>query len=146
MRLPRLELPAGALLLFEHVPHGPDRSGGFRFAVCDDGRFLHAGNGALHVDPARLDDDDPALFWTAPLEEVTRFDPAAVDAIRAALPDLWSLPPTPKRQLGRVSEPTFERVTATAGGRVSSAVVTGGDRPPALAAVLERVEQAGRTA
>lgn len=146
MRLPRLELPSDALLLFEHVPEGPDRSGGFRFAVCDDGRFLHASNGLLHVDPERLDDDDPALFWSTALEEVTRFDPAAIASIREALPAAGSIPPVPKRQLGRVSEPTFERFTTVLNGVVTSAVVAGGDRPPALAGVLERVEQTGRPA
>ena len=67
MRLPRLELPPDALLLFEHVPEGPDRSGAFRFAVCDDGASCTRTTAPLHVDPERLDDDDPALFWTGEL-------------------------------------------------------------------------------
>lgn len=147
MRLPRLELPADALLLFEHVPAGPDRSGAYRFAVCADGRFLHANNRPLHVDPERLDDDDPALFWSSDLETVTEFGPEALASIREALRAFASNPPASQRpRPGHVSEPTLERLTAVTGGVVTSAVVPGGARPPALAQVLERVESAGQAA
>jgi hypothetical protein len=146
VRLPRLELPPDALLLFEHVPEGPDRSGAFRFAVCADGRFLHANNRPLHVDPVQLDDDDPALFWSSDLATVTQFPPDAIASIREALRAFASSPPAPQRSRpGKVSEPTSERLTAVVGGVVTSAVVPGGARPPALSQVLERVESAGRS-
>ncbi len=147
MRLPRLELPPDALLLFEHVPEGPDRSGAFRFAVCEDGRFLHANNGPLHVDPERLDDDDPALFWSSELEPVTRFDDAAMASIRDALRAFGSRQPASRRAPpGKVSEPTFERFTSVLGGVASSTVAPSGARPPALTQVLERIERAGQSA
>jgi hypothetical protein len=147
VRLPRLELPPDALLLFEHVPVGPDRSGAFRFAVCADGRFLHANNRPLHVDPERLDDDDPALFWSSDLSPVTHFPPDAMASIREALRAFASSPPASQRSRpGHVSEPTVERLTVVVGGVVTSAVAPSGARPPALSQVLERVESAGRSA
>lgn len=146
MRLPRLELPPDALLLFEHVPEGPDRSGAFRFAVCADGRFLHANNRPIHVSPERLGDDDPALFWSSDLEAVTRFDPDAMASIREALFAFGSNPPAPQRpRPGNVSEPTFERVTTVLNGVVTTSVVPSGARPPALTQLLERIESAGRS-
>jgi hypothetical protein len=146
VRLPRLELPPDALLLFEHVPEGPDRSGAFRFAVCADGRFLHANNGPLHVDPERLDDDDPALFWSNDLATVTQFDPDAMASILEALRAFGSNPPASQRSRpGHVSEPTVERLTTVLNGVVTSAVAPGGARPPAVSQVLERVESAGRS-
>src|SRR6185295_19392918 len=74
MALPRLEVPPDALVLFESVPEGLDRSGGYRFAVIADGRFLHGGNSALQVDRETRDDDDPAHYWTGPMEPVANFD------------------------------------------------------------------------
>src|SRR5688572_10861605 len=144
MGLPRLELPPGALVLFESVPEGLDRSGGFRFAVTQDGRFLHSGNRGLEVEPGEADDDDSARFWTGALEEITRFGDEAMAGIRSALHDVNQLPETTRRPPGRESNPTLERITTTTGGTPQSVVAYQRARPGAVKKLLEAVERAGQ--
>jgi hypothetical protein len=133
--LPPPEVPPGTLILFESIPEGPDRSGGYRFAVTEDGRFLHANNTALH---------DANQFWTGPLEEVAQFGYDAVAEIRQAIEATKSLPEHTKRPPGRESEPTTERLTIVKDGREKSSTFSPRARPAAAQKLLETVERAGR--
>jgi hypothetical protein len=141
--LPPPELPPGTLILFESIPEGPDRSGGYRFAVTEDGRFLHSGNRALHVEPSEAKSStDPTNFWTDPLTEAARFPDEAMQQIRQQLPDL---PEHTKRPPGRESEPTTERLTIVKDGRQESSTFSPRARPDAAQKLLEAVERAGRS-
>ncbi len=133
--LPPLELPPDALLLFESVPAGPDRSGGYRFAITGDGRFLHANNTAT---------DDAATFWTGPLEEAARFNDEAITQIKAAIEPTQALPDHTKPPLGKESEPTTERLTTVVNGTQTTHTFSPRNRPPAAQKLLETVERAGR--
>ena len=144
MALPRLELPADALVLFESVPRGLDRSGGYRFAVTADGRFLHGNNEALHVAPDEAEDEEPSRFWTGELEEVARFGEAAVKEIEAAAEEVRKLPATTRRPPGKESEPTVERVTTRIQGVTHTTVGHQRGRPSAVQRLLETVDRAGR--
>ena len=130
--LPPLELPPGALLLFESVPHGPDRSGGYRFAITEEGTFLHANNTALH---------DPTQFWTGSLQEVARFDENGLSEIRKAIEDTKNLPESTKPPLGKESEPTTERLTTVMNGQQRSHTFSPRARPEAAQKLLETVER-----
>ena len=133
--LPPLELPPDTLILFESVPAGPDRSGGYRFAITGDGRFLHANNTATH---------DAATFWTAELTEAARFDPQAMLEIQAAIENSQTLPDHTKPPLGKESEPTTERLTTVLNGNQHTHTFSPRNRPPAAQKLLETVERAGR--
>jgi len=144
MALPRLEVPPDALVLFESVPEGLDRSGGYRFAVIADGRFLHGGNSALQVDPETRDDDDPAQYWTGPMEPVANFDANALADIKRTATEVQKLPPTTRRPPGKESEPTLERVTTTVDGITHTTVGHQRGRPTDVQKLLEAVERAGQ--
>ena len=133
--LPPLELPPDTLILFESVPAGPDRSGGYRFAITSDGRFLHANNTATH---------DAATFWTADLTEAARFHDEAMQEIKAAIAPTQTLPDHTKPPLGKESEPTTERLTTLLNGQQQSHTFSPRNRPPAAQKLLETVERAGR--
>ncbi|NOY24557.1 MAG: hypothetical protein GXP62_01655, partial [Oligoflexia bacterium] len=64
----RLDMPAQATVLFESAsPDDPDRSSGWRFYLDQSGCYYLARNhGGLFIDSARLDGDDPALYWNEP--------------------------------------------------------------------------------
>jgi hypothetical protein len=130
--LPPLEPPPDALIFFESVPAGPDRSGGYRFAITEDGRFLHAYNAALH---------DPTRFWTGPLEEITRFSHDAMGEIQAAMRDTANLPEHTKPPIGKESEPTTERLTTVVNGQQHSHTFSPRARPEAAQRLLETVER-----
>jgi hypothetical protein len=130
--LPPPELPPGTLILFESIPDGPDRSGGYRFAITEDGRFLHANNTALH---------DANQYWTGPLEEVARFSDDATNEIRQATQQAESLPDHTKPPLGKESEPTTERLTTVVDGRPRSHTFSPRNRPPAAQHLLDTVER-----
>jgi hypothetical protein len=143
MALPRLELPADALVLFESVPRGLDRSGGYRFAVTADGRFLHGNNQALHVAPDAAEDDDPSRFWTGALEEVAQFGPTPMKEIEAAAEEVRKLAATTRRPPGKESEPTIERVTTRIQGITHTTIGYQRGRPEVIQRLLEAVERAG---
>ena len=130
--LPPLELPPDTLIFFESVPAGPDRSGGYRFAITEDGRFLHANNQALH---------DPARFWTGPLEEITRFSGDAMTEIKAAAQGTADLPESTRPPIGKESEPTTERLTTAINGQQRTHTFSPRARPEAAQKLLETVER-----
>ena len=113
MALPRLEPPDDALVLFERVPDGADRSRRDRFAVTADGRFLHGRNGHFEVDDDRsATTTTPALFWAGPLDEVASFDDGATGRRSRSSPTRSSdLPDHLRRPPGKESGPVTERIT-----------------------------------
>ena len=130
--LPSPEVPPDALILFESVPAGPDRSGGYRFAITTDGRFLHANNTALH---------DPDEFWTGPLEPVAQFGDDALSQIRQAAEQTTALPEHTKPPIGHESEPTTERLTTTLDGHTRTHTFSPRARPAAAQHLLDTVER-----
>ena len=63
--LPILEIPDGALMLFEHmVMKDPDRTVNWRYYFDTGGCFYSARNTQLWVtEPEQFESDDPALTW-----------------------------------------------------------------------------------
>jgi hypothetical protein len=128
--LPRLEVPDGAVLLYEQVaPQDMDRSADWRFYLRSDGCWFQARNQALVLsEAADLGKDDPALFWNVPfgdqpqaclskeeLDQVLR----AVDG--AGFQDLDPYYPLPSGV--RVSHPAVARWTVRDGSDVQTVVV-----------------------
>jgi hypothetical protein len=144
--LPRLELPAGALLLYESMAlDDPDRTGNYRFYLDADGRFFHARNAQLWLtSPDQFGSDDPALFWNAPfptdaqryLTEAQRAE--LVEAIRRA--DFSSLSRT-YRSKRIQSPPTVERWTTVQSGTVNTVVVENEAAPKQLLKLREAIDQ-----
>jgi hypothetical protein len=144
--LPRLELPAGALLLYESmVLDDPDRTGNYRFYFGDDGRFFQARNTQLWLtSPEQFDSDDPALFWNRPFPpEAQRYLTEAqqaelVEAIcRASFSSLSGRYRSKRLQ----SPPTVERWTAVQSGTVNTVVVENEAAPKQLLKLREAIDQ-----
>jgi hypothetical protein len=131
--LPRLELPAGARLLYEEVVLGdPDRTGNWRFYVREDGCFFSARNSRLWVTGADdFGSDDPALFWNSPFpgkpdrcltaSQVGELEAAIRAADIAALSGRYRLAGDGIERSG-----SAERWTVVDGGKPSTVVVEPG--------------------
>jgi len=146
MALPRLEPPDDALVLFERVPDGTDRSGAMRFAVTATGRFLHSRNQRFEVDDDRARDDDPALFWAAPLQEAARFSDEHSATIATLAHALRDLPDHPRRPPGSESGPVTERVTVFDRGGPKTTTYAARARPVVVQRLLDAIDHAGRDA
>ena len=88
MGLPLPELPAGAVLLFEHMAvDDQDRSGNRRFYLDAGGGFFEAHNTQLHVDELQLASANPRFHWNVdlPSEPLRRFDEEAMERLRQAI-------------------------------------------------------------
>jgi len=147
LTLARLEIPDGALLLYEQMAiRDPDRSGNWRFLVRADGGFYHARNTRLWVtDPALLASDDPTLFWNTPFPATPAraLSPQQRDELERAIrtadfPALARRSPFTPR--GRVSDPSVERWSAILNGETHSVVVESGAAPPELVTLRATVD------
>lgn len=84
MRLPPVQAPDGAWLVFEELATDPERSGNWRWALLPDGRWFQQRNTGLYVE---WDSDAPDAHYTAPFPDdpVRTFETGHVSAIRAAV-------------------------------------------------------------
>jgi hypothetical protein len=130
--LPPVELPDGAVLLFEHMAvDDPDRTGNWRFYISRGGGFYQARNEQLFVDQEDLGRPDPHLYWNVefPPEPQRRFDDDAMRSVEAAIAtvDFGS---------GNTASPErviqAERWTADSAGSLGSSVAVNGSVPPEL--------------
>jgi hypothetical protein len=144
LALPRLEPPDDALVLFERVPDGADRSGAMRFAVTASGTFLHSRNEHFEIDDDRIRDDEPALFWAGPLDEVARFDEDHRAVIARHAEAIRDLPEQLRRPPGTESGPVTERITVFTHGAPKSTTYPARARPEAVQRLLDAIDRAGR--
>ena len=134
--LPKLEIPEGALLLYEYmVMKDPDRTGNWRTYIDAEGCFYSARNSQLWLtEPAQFESDAPELTWNTPFSStpdrcLTEVQVAELmDKIRSvAFPDLK--PIYTSVAFPFTSSPSVERWTLIREDGTISVVVEQGATP-----------------
>ncbi|HEY4348001.1 MAG TPA: hypothetical protein VGM80_10465 [Gaiellaceae bacterium] len=139
LALPPVELPNGALVLFEHMAVDDlDRSGNWRFYVSGDGGFYQARNERLFVEQSDLGRTDPSLFWNVALPDAPQrqFDEKAMESLRETVEGIDF------EKLGNGADRAVqvERWTSAGGSSPGSAVVVNGKNPRELAELRRTID------
>lgn len=133
--LPAPEPPAGVLLLYEHAAVDPSEwLGNYRFAVREDGAFLHQHNTR----------SEGSGTWDAvlPDEPVARIDAAGMARLRDALAaaDIPREAAQPRDLATEESNPILQRFTIAGSDRRLVSATFGRALPAPVAALRETVD------